>query len=110
LLPLYPLLGFCWSGFKERVLWPIGFLPPSITAASTMLTVGFVLVDGILFGFLGGGLIAQLRLHVPLANLFDLLLLATMSLDCAVRYGQLLDHEPVPDGFLEWALRFGRPR
>src|ERR1035437_1711788 len=57
LVPFYPFLGFCWSGFKERVLRPIGFLPQSITSASTILTLGVVLVDGIMFGYLGGGVV-----------------------------------------------------
>jgi hypothetical protein len=39
LLPLYPLLGLLWSGFKSRVLDPLGLEPGSITKASIVLAI-----------------------------------------------------------------------
>lgn len=97
LAPLYPLLGFCWSKFKARVLWPLGFAPISITAASTMFTFCVVMCGGILYGYFG------VRLFGHLA---DLVLLAALSLDCALRYGQVISNREVPDGFFEWAFKY----
>ncbi|MCX6902942.1 MAG: hypothetical protein NTW03_05600, partial [Verrucomicrobia bacterium] len=98
LLALYPFLGFFWSGFKDRVFIPLGFVPASITAASTWLEFLFLVVDGILFGFLGGGLLAQIsprELLYPLTHegpmaLLDLVILVVLALDCAIRYSQVL--------------------
>jgi hypothetical protein len=47
LVPLSPVLGFCWSRFKERVLQPVGFPPASITSASTLFTFLVVIAYGI---------------------------------------------------------------
>jgi hypothetical protein len=110
LLPLYPFLGLCWSGFKERVLSPIGFEPVAITSASTMLTFCFVFLDSILFLYLGGGILDQIKFkrlvpgvaHNGWSSLLDLLLILVCLADCLVRFGQLMWHEDVPDGFLEW--------
>lgn len=116
LLPFYPVLGFCWSGFKERVLWPLGFEPSGISSAATMLGFGFSLVDGILFGYLQGGIFYQLAYlgAVPFevtygtARIVDAVLLALVVLDCAVRFNQQLRGDIVPGGFLEWLFPFGR--
>ncbi|MBI5386788.1 MAG: hypothetical protein HZA90_19120 [Verrucomicrobia bacterium] len=115
---LYPLLGFCWSGTKERVLQPLGFVPVSITAASTALEFGLALLQGILFGYLGGGVFAQaqsaMALHPatfdPPSRLVDLGIFLVLLLDCVMRYSQVLRGDEVPDGFLEWLFRFRRKR
>jgi hypothetical protein len=97
MLPIYPLLGFAWRNFKRRVLWPMGFEPASITAASTMFTFCVVMGFGVMYGWFGMRLIGHLT---------DLIILATLSLDCAFRYDQLIRHEEVPDGFLEWLFKY----
>jgi len=109
LLPVYPLLGLCWSGIKERVLWPIGFVPTSITGASVMFMFCFTFCDAIFYGFLGGGVVIKVFGAAALggwAVLADLLLIGLLTLDCALRFSQLLrGDDPVPDGFLEWLFR-----
>jgi hypothetical protein len=106
LLPLYPLLGLCWSQFKENVLWPIGFVPFSITSASVFLVFCVVFLDAIFLGFLGGGVVVALFGIQALggwAFAADLLLIAVLTLDCVTRFSQLLrDDTPVPAGLLEW--------
>jgi hypothetical protein len=108
LLPLYPVLGLCWSRFKERVLWPLGFVPSAITSASIMLMFCVVFCDAILFGFLGGGLVIRLVGFGALGDwafVMDLLLIALLAFDCAVRFSQLLrDDSQVPYGLLEWLV------
>lgn len=106
LLPVYPLLGLCWSRFKENVLWPIGFVPVYITSASMTLVFCAVFLDAIFFGFLGGGLLMNILGPTALggwAVVADLGLIGILALDCALRFSQLLNNQtPVPDGFLEW--------
>lgn len=114
LVPLYPFLGFFWSRFQEQVIAPLGFVPRSITSASTMLQFGIVLLDGIMFGYLGGGFITQYAAVVSLhpghfdgtSLLWDFGLLILLSLDCVIRYHQVLRGDESPDGFLEWAFRW----
>ena len=116
LLPFYPLLGFCWSGLKERVLWPIGFEPSAISSVATMVGFGFTLVGGILFGYLGGGIFYQLAYvgMVPFevtyqtARIVDLIFLGLLVFDCAIRFNQQLRGDIVPGGFLEWLVPFRR--
>lgn len=113
LLPAYPLLGLCWTGVKERVLWPIGFVPASITGASVMFVFCITLLDAIFFGYLGGGVVIRSLGAEALggwAVLADFLLIGLLALDCVIRTDQLLHAEtPVPDGFLEWIFqRFQR--
>lgn len=114
LLPFHPLLGLCWSGFKERVLWPIGFVPCSITSASVMLMFCFTFCDAIFFGYLGGGIFIITLGASALDGwvmAVDLFIIGLLSLDCAMRFGQLLHGDtPVPDGFLEWLFRRLRRR
>ena len=114
LLPVYPLLGLCWSGVKERVLWPIGFVPTSITSASVMFVFCLTFCDALFFGYLGGGIFIRMvgvgALH-GWAIAVDLFIIGLLALDCALRFGQLLNGDtPVPDGFLEWLGRIFRPR
>jgi hypothetical protein len=108
LLPLYPFFGLCWSGFKENVLWPIGFVPVSVTSASVFLVFCATFMYALFFGFLGGGvMIAAFGIHGLGGWAFaaDLLVIAVLTLDCVTRFSQLLrDDTPVPDGFFEWLL------
>jgi hypothetical protein len=113
LLPFYPFLGFFWSGFKDRALAPLGFVPASVTSASVLLEFLLMILQGILFGYLGGGLIAQTLSRCLLhpgtyggsGAVLDLALLAVLAVDCAVRYSQGLRGDERPDGFLEWLLK-----
>ncbi len=112
MLPVYPLLGLFWSGIKERLLWPIGFVPTSITSASVMLVFLFTFCDGMFYGYLGGGVVCRIVGATGLggwAMPADLALMGLLGLDCALRFSQLLrGDEPVPYGFLEWIFRRGR--
>jgi hypothetical protein len=101
LFVVYPFLGFCWSGFKERVLGPIGFEPGSITEASVMISVGFWLLEGTFVGAFHVGFLAILFSCWPLTWL-DYLLVFLLPLDSAVRYGQIIAGDASPGGFLEW--------
>ena len=106
LLPLYPLFGLCWSGFKARVLWPLGFNPKSVTSASTMLMFGLTLGDGIMVGYFASGLMSMVIPSAALAQLADTALFVLLFLDCAIRYDQVIRDDEVPDGFLEWLFRW----
>lgn len=106
LLPLYPVLGLCWSRFKENVLWPIGFVPTYITSASVMLVFCAMFLDAIFFGFLGRGVIIATfgaQAFGGWAVVGDMAVVGVLGLDCALRFSQLLNNEtPVPDGLFEW--------
>ncbi len=82
LLPLYPLLGLCWSRFKNQVLGAWGFEPGAITKASIFLTFNAFMVDGIFVAWLGIGLVG-----VPL---WDWAILLLLGADTALRFGQSL--------------------
>jgi hypothetical protein len=113
LLPLYPFLGFLWSGFKDRALVPLGFIPASITSASTLLEFLLTILQGIFFGYLGGGFVAQALSRCLLrpgsyggaGAVLDLALLALLAVDCMVRCSQVLRGDELPDGFLEWLFK-----
>ncbi|MEY4387714.1 MAG: hypothetical protein RLY20_2997 [Verrucomicrobiota bacterium] len=107
LLPLYPLLGLCWSRFKERVLWPIGFVPTSITSASVLFVFVLLVVEAVFYGWLQGGLFLILTRRSfdwwIIHDWVDLLLMFALGWDCSVRFRQLfLEDTPVPDGLFEW--------
>lgn len=108
LLPLYPFLGLCWSGFKENTLWPIGFVPVYVSSASVFLVFCATFLYALFFGLLGSGvMIATFGINGLGGWAFaaDLLMIAVLALDCVSRFSQLLrDDTPVPDGFLEWLL------
>lgn len=100
LLPLYPLLGLCWSRFKNRVLVPWGFEPGSITKASVFLTFNAFLVEGIFVGWLGGGIVG--------VRIWDWTLLMLLGADTVLRYGQSLKLDVERHwGICEW-MRPGR--
>jgi len=73
-----------------------------------MLIFCLTFCDAIFFGYLGGGVIIRCFGASALygwAVLVDLLVIALLSLDCALRFGQIFrDDTPVPDGFLEWLV------
>jgi len=108
ILPLYPLLGLFWSGFKRDVLSPLGFVPTSITSASVLFIFLAVFVDAMFLGFLGGGILMVLFGVTALGGwiiVADLLVIAAFLLDCAVRFSQLLQGDAAePFGLLEWLL------
>lgn len=106
LLPLYPVLGLFWSRFKERRLWPLGFVPTSITSASVMLMFCLLVAEGIFYGWLNGGFVVLLTgksFDWIVHDWLDAALMLVLGWDCAIRFGQLFrDDKPVPDGLFEW--------
>ncbi len=108
LFGIYPLLGFCWSGFKERVLSRIGFDPVDITGGSIFIELGFFMVEGIFFGAFHGGFLTML-FGRRLLFWLDLALLLVLPADCAMRYGQIIRGDSVPAGFLEWLFKPQNP-
>ena len=108
LFGVYPFLGYGWSGFKERVLGPIGFEPGSITEASVMITVGFWLLEGTFVGAFHVGFLAILFSCWPLTWL-DYVLVVLLPLDSAIRFGQIIRGDSAPDGFLEWVFNHRKP-
>jgi hypothetical protein len=105
LLPLYPLLGFCWSDFKERVLARYGFGAGAITGASLMLSVGVFMVEGIFILYFNHGFL-EITFGNVLGMWLDYFIFWTAPFDCAIRYSQVLRNEDVPDGYLEWLFKF----
>lgn len=94
LRPFYPLLGYAWSDYKNRVLVPVGFRPDSITRMSVFVSFLVAYVTGIFAGWLGQG--------EPIV-MWSIML--TFALDCSVRYtqSQYMDVEH-HWGFFEWLL------
>ena len=109
LLPFYPLLGLCWSGFKERVLGPIGFEPAATTAASILVCFSIFLLEGIFVFYMHLGFLGLIFSSERLFRL-DWFLLLLLPLDCMIRYGQVLRSAESPDGFLEWAFGWLKPK
>ena len=102
LVPLYPLLGLCWSRFKNRVLTPLGFEPRSITAASVMLIFSLMIVEGIFVGWLNGGLLLWLAGR-DVARGVERVFFLTLVLDCVFRFDRLLKSDTLDHpGFGEW--------
>ncbi len=104
LFAIYPFLGFCWSGFKERILGPIGFDPVDITEASIMIEFGLFLAEGVFaFYFHAGFLGVVFSRH--LLFWLDWALLILLPLDSIVRYGHIIRGDSCPAGFLEWLFK-----
>ena len=104
LLPVYPLSGLFWSGFKNRVLGHLGFEPRSITQASIALTFGIFIAEGIFVGWLAGGILMYL-LGRPALRPVDWLLLLVLAADAMMRFGQSLKLDVERSwGFCEWLL------
>jgi hypothetical protein len=108
LFGIYPLLGFCWSGFKERVLSRIGFEPVDITEASIIIAFSFFMMEGIFAFYFRSGFLAALFGQRLLFGL-DWTLLVVLPLDCAMRYGQVIRGDSFPAGFLEWLFKRQNP-
>ena len=106
LFALYPCLGLCWSGFKERVLGPIGFDPVDITEASVLFVFGYFLLDGVFVCYFRLGFLA-LVFSRPWLLWLDYLMFVILPLDCLVRFGRLIRGDCAPAGFLEWLFRRG---
>ena len=92
LRPLFPVLGFCWSGTKDH-LERFGFPARSITSASVAVEFGAFMVLGIFTGYLG---------YWSGQNLLALVILAA---DLLMRYDAVLSDHPRQFGFLEWCFR-----
>jgi hypothetical protein len=107
LVCIYPLLGFLWSGFKERVLGPLGFEPAAITAASTLFEFCFFMLEGVFILYFHGGLIAPFCGRAAFDSMLwvDRALFIIVPLDAMLRYDQVLRGNASPDGFLEWVFR-----
>jgi hypothetical protein len=108
LFGIYPLLGFCWSGFKERVLSRIGFEPVGITEASIFIEFGFFLVEGVFASYFHAGFLGLTFSRMWLIWL-DWALLVILPLDSAVRYGHIIRGDAFPGGFLEWLFKRQNP-
>jgi hypothetical protein len=106
LLPLYPLLGFLWSRFKDQKLERFGFNPVSLTGASLYLAFGLFLGQGVLVFYLHSGIV-DLFLGSGTTWL-DYALLLLLPVDVVARYHQVLRGDPFPDGFFEWFFRWMR--
>ena len=102
LVPLYPLLGLLWSGFKNRVLGPLGFEPGSITKISILLTFNLFIAEGIFVGWLAGGILTYC-LGWSTMRLVDCALTLVLGVDSAMRFGQSLKFDVDEHwGFCEW--------
>ena len=102
LLPFYPLLGLCWSGFKRGPLHRAGFEPSSITKASVVMLFHFWVAEGIFVGWLHGGLL-MLVFSSPTIQTFDWLLIFVLTADTMVRgSGAMRLGTGYHLGFCEW--------
>src|SRR6266478_6201505 len=102
LIPLYPFLGLLWSGFKSRVLSPVGFEPGSITKISIRLTFNLFIAEGIFVGWLAGGILTYF-LGWPTMRLVDCAVTLVLGVDSAMRFGQSLKFDVDEHwGFCEW--------
>jgi hypothetical protein len=105
LLPCFPLLGFLWSGFKDRRLERFGFDPVSMTSASLLVEFAIFLIETVF--------LLVLPIHVGFAQVvfgletpwFDCTLLVMVLADMVARYDQVLRGVEIPAGFLEWLLK-----
>jgi hypothetical protein len=122
LLPLYPFLGFLWSGAQKKLV-RFGFVPQSLTAASIFTGSCLILVQGAFAAvmvnvsarlgklMLGGMILAFASqdhfqigpINIPIALLDSLLLLAFLA-DVPVRYAHYLREEEWAGGLLEWMV------
>ena len=103
LLPVYPFLGFCWSGFKGRRLVAWEFNPASVNGASLILAFNLFVLEAIFTGWLQGGL-AYYFFGLP--RVLDIVMLFALAADVAVRFSILMaDYTRPQPGFLEWVFR-----
>lgn len=92
LMPLYPFLGFLWSGLKGKLV-DFGFNPRSLTSMSVMLEFSLMLLQGIYVGWLAHGVIT------------NYVVLLVLVADVIMRYDAVLGDKPLQPGFLEWLFR-----
>jgi hypothetical protein len=118
--PLYPILGFLWSGPQKR-LARFGFDPHSISGVSIFTSFCFLFAQGVFAVVLintsirsgkvvlGGFITAMASGHAlrlgPISipvMLFDVALLIALMADVAIRYTDYLREDEWAGGFLEW--------
>ncbi len=92
LRPFFPVLGFLWSGTKERLAY-LGFPARSTTSASLAVQFGAFMVLGIFTGYLGYW------------SIRNLIILALLALDLIMRYDAVLREDKRQFGLLEWCFR-----
>ena len=92
LLPLYPFLGFLWSGLKDK-LGAFGFNARSITSMSIILESGAAMMLGIFMGYLGCWSFSNVAVFVLL------------MVDAAFRYDAVLHDRMRQPGLFEWCFR-----
>ena len=122
LMPLYPFLGFLWSG-AQRKLIRFGFVPQSLTGVSIFTGFSLILLQGafaavmlnvtarvgnLMLGGMIRAIAGQDHFHIgpidiPVALLDSLLLFALLA-DVPVRYSLHLREEEWAGGFLEWMV------
>lgn len=114
LLPLYPLLGFLWSGAQERLI-RFGFIPRAITGASIFTCFAAVFMQGIMIcvllnarmiggivrAFVAGNYFHLGQIAIPVA-MIDVVIFVSSLLDLLVRYTRYLRDPDWTGGFLEW--------
>jgi hypothetical protein len=92
LRPLFPVLGFLWSGTKER-LAPLGFPARSVTSASVAVEFWAFMILGLFTGYLGYW------------SWRNVLVLVILGADLLMRYDAVLGDRPRQFGLLEWCFR-----
>jgi hypothetical protein len=126
LMPLYPILGFLWSGTQRR-LTRFGFAPHSLSGVSIFTSFCFLFAQGVFAVVLIntslrsgkialGGFIRAMApgdsIHIgPISipvMLLDIALGVALLADVAMRYTEYLREDEWSGGFLEWLLR--RPK
>ena len=122
LLPLYPVLGFLWSGIQRR-LARFGFVPRSITGVSIFMSFCLLFTQGVFAVILinastrsgkmmAGGMIRALtsvdHIHIGRVSIsvltMDCLLFVALLADVLMRYGHYLRDDDWEGGFLEWLV------
>lgn len=106
LAPLYPVLGFAWSDFKNTTLARCGFDPEAITSASVYLTIVMFMVQSFFTMRLGCGFFT-FCLGSRSYLLYDLGLILVLGVDIVIRYSHGLKGSLNPDsdrhlGFFQW--------
>ncbi|HEX9045469.1 MAG TPA: hypothetical protein VF988_00465 [Verrucomicrobiae bacterium] len=123
LLPLYPFLGFFWSGVQER-LGRLGFLPRSLTGVSIFMSfcfafaqavmasillnasgrTGHMTIGGIIVGMTGCNSVPLGSFNFPV-GILDILLFVALVADAAMRFTHYQRDDQWHGGFLEWIFR-----
>jgi hypothetical protein len=103
LLPIYPLLGLCWSRFKNTVFIPLGFEIGAMTKTSVAFAFFFFFIEAILTAWLQHGILAT---FISSSLLWlDWLLFLALLVDSGMRFSQSLKFDVNNHwGFCEWLL------